>query len=123
LKENLEDAMEVMTARIVNVLIGLWLFASAFILPQGRGQVASTAICGLLMSLTAALTSYDHRFRYATEAVGLLVVVLAFAVHPLGSATFWHNGVMGISTIAAAYADRGPLAERYERDLFGRISA
>jgi hypothetical protein len=88
----LEDAM---TARIVNVLIGLWLFASAFILPQGRGQLASTAICGLLVTLTAALTSYEHRFRYVTEALGLLVVVLAFAVHPLGSATFWHNGIMG----------------------------
>jgi hypothetical protein len=116
----LEDAM---TARIVNVLIGLWLFASAFILPQGRGQLASTAICGLLVTLTAALTSYEHRFRYVTEALGLLVVVLAFAVHPLGSATFWHNGIMGISAMAAAFADRGPLAERYERDLFGRMSA
>jgi hypothetical protein len=115
--------MDVMTARIVNVLIGLWLFASAFILPQGRGQLTTTAICGLLIALSAALTSYDHRLRYLTEALGLAVVVLAFAVHPLGSATFWHNGVMGISTIAAAFADRGPLAERYERDLFGRISA
>ena len=116
----MEDAM---TARIVNVLIGLWLFASAFILPQGRGQLASTAICGLLVTLTAVLTSYDHRFRYVTEALGLFVVVLAFAVHPLGSATFWHNGIMGISTIAAAFADQGPLAERYGRDLFGRMSA
>jgi len=115
--------MDVMTARIVNVLIGLWLFASAFILPQGRGQVATTAICGLLVALSAALTSYDHRFRYVTEVLGLAVVVLAFAVHPLGSATFWHNGIMGISTMAAAFADRGPLAEHYERDLFGRISA
>jgi hypothetical protein len=25
--------------------------------------------------------------------------------------------------MAAAFADRGPLAERYERDLFGRMSA
>jgi len=26
--------------------------------------------------------------------------VLAFAVNPLGSATFWHNGIMGISIAA-----------------------
>ena len=82
-----------------------------------RLRRCSPSRCGLSVTLTAALTSYDHRFRYVTEALGLLVVVLAFAVHPLGSATFWHNGIMGISTVAAAFADRGPLAERYERDL------
>ena len=112
-----------MTARIFNILMGLWLFASAFVLPQGHGQVASTAICGALTVLFAALTSYNVRSRYLTEAVGVLVVVLAFAAHPLGSATFWHNGVMGISIAVAAWADRGPLADLYERDLYGRISA
>jgi hypothetical protein len=108
--------------RIFNILMGVWLFASAFILPQGHGQVASTAVCGVLTTLFAALTSYDGRSRYLTEAVGALVVVLAFAVHPLGSATFWHNGVMGISIAVAAWADRGPLIERYGRDLFGRVT-
>src|SRR5262245_48093666 len=110
-----------MTTRIFNILMGLWLFVSAFVLPQGRGQVASTAICGALTVLFAALTSYDLRSRYATLAVGVLVVVLAFTVHPLGSATFWHNGVMGISIAVAAWAGDG-LADRYERDLYGRVS-
>jgi len=113
-----------MTARIFNVLMGLWLFASAFVLPQGRAQAAVTAVCGALTALFAALTSYDPRSRYATAAVGALVVALAFAVHPLGSAVFWHNGIMGISIAAAAWADQGPLAERYTRDLYGhRVSA
>ena len=102
-----------MTARIFNILMGLWLFASAFVLPQGRGQVASTAICGALAVAFTALTSYDRRSRYLTAAVGALVVVLAFAAHPRGSATFWHNGI-------AAWADQ-PLADRYERDLYGRV--
>ncbi len=112
-----------MTTRIFNILMGVWLFVSAFVMPQGRGQIASTAICGALTTLLAVLTTYDPRSRYLTEAVGALVVVLALTVHPVGSATFWHNGVMGISIAVAAWADRGPLAERYERDLFGRISA
>jgi hypothetical protein len=112
-----EDAM---TTRIFNILMGLWLFASAFILPQGRAQLASTAICGALTAVFAALTSYDRRARYLAEAVGVLVVVLAFAGHPLGSATFWHNGIMGISIAVAAWADRGPLVDRYGLDLFGR---
>ena len=112
-----------MTIRIFNVLMGLWLFASAFVLPQGRGAFTSTAICGLLTSLSASLTSYDRRLRYLTEAVGALVVLLAFAVHPLGGATFWHNGIMGISIAVAAWADRAPLSERFGRDLYGRVSA
>jgi hypothetical protein len=115
-----EDAM---TARIFNILIGVWLFVSAFVLPQGHGQVASTAICGALTTVFAALTSYDRRSRYLTAAVGALVVVLALAAHPLGSAAFWHNGVMGISIAVAAWADQGPLSDLYERDLFGRVSA
>jgi hypothetical protein len=120
LGETLEDSM---TTRIFNILMGMWLFVSAFVLPQGRGQVASTAICGALTTLFATLTSYDSRSRYLTGAVGALVVVLAFVAHPLGSATFWHNGVMGISIIAGAWADRGSLADLYERDLYGRVSA
>ena len=109
-----------MTTRIFNILMGLWLFASAFVLPQGRGQLASTAICGALAVVFTALTSYDRRSRYLTAAVGALVVVLAFAAHPLGSATFWHNGIVGISIAVAAWADQ-PLADHYERDLYGRV--
>jgi hypothetical protein len=112
-----------MTARIFNILMGLWLFASAFVLPQGSAQVATTAICGALTAVFAALTSYNGRSRYVTAAIGALVVVLALALHPLGSATFLHNGVIGISIAAAAWADRGQLADLYERDLYGRISA
>jgi hypothetical protein len=109
-----------MTARLFNILMGMWLFVSAFVLPQGRGQVASTAVLGVLTTLFAVLTSYDQRSRYLTEIIGALVVVLAFAAHPLGSAAFWHNGVMGISIAVAAWTDRGPMDERYEHDLFGR---
>ena len=112
-----------MTARIFNILMGVWLFASAFILPQGRVQFASTALCGALAALFAAMTNYDLRSRYASMAVGALVVVLALAVQPMGSATFWHNGIMGISIAVAAWADRAPLSERLGRDLYGRVSA
>jgi hypothetical protein len=112
-----------MPARIFNVLMGVWLFASAFILPQGRVQFASTAMCGVLAALFAVFTNYDLRARYVSAAIGALVVVLALAIHPLGSATFWHNGVMGISIAAGAYADRAPLAERYPRELYGRLRA
>jgi hypothetical protein len=115
-----EDAM---TARIFNILMGVWLFVSAFVWPHSGAQFAATAICGALTVLFAALTSYDLRSRYLTAAVGALVVVLAFALYPLGSATFWHNGIVGISIAVAGLADRGRLADRYERDLYGRVSA
>jgi hypothetical protein len=55
-------------------------------------------------------------------AVGVVVVLLAFALHPLGSATFLHNGIIGISIALAARLDRGALADNYERELYGRVS-
>ena len=109
-----------MTTRIFNILMGVWLFASAFVLPQSRVQLASTALCGALTALFAVFTNYDLRSRYVSAAIGLLTVVLAFAVHPMGSATFLHNGVMGISIAVGAWADQAPLAERYPRELYGR---
>jgi len=109
-----------MTARIFNILMGVWLFASAFVLPQGRVAFVSTAVCGALAALFAAFTNYDLRSRYVSAAIGLLTVVLAFAVHPMGSATFLHNGVMGIAIAVGAWADQAPLAERYPRELYGR---
>ena len=110
-----------MTARIFNLLMGVWLFVSAFIFSQGRVSFASTALCGALAALFAVFTNYDLRSRYVTAAIGALVVVLAFTVQPLGSAAFWHNGVMGISIAVGAWADRAPLAERYPRELYGSV--
>ncbi|SRR6266496_162356 len=112
-----------MTARIFNVLAGIWLFVSAFALPHGPGQLGYTAICGALTVLFAMLTTHYAWARYITISVGVLLFVLAFAASPWGSATFWNNASVGVAVVIAAFMNGGPEAARRERDVYGRIRA
>ena len=71
-----------MTARIFNVLIGTWLFLSAFGWPHRPAQGMTALICGALTLLTALASIFYPRVRYltATIAVVLFVASLATAV-------------------------------------------
>jgi len=110
-----------LTSRIFNVLAGIWLFASAFAWPHGKGQLGYTAICGALTVLSAILTTTYAWARYVTIAVGVVLFVLAFAASPLGSSTFWNNAIVGVAVVIAAFMNGGPEAVRRERDIYGRI--
>lgn len=110
-----------MTPRIFNVLAGIWLFVSAFAWPHDPGQLGYTVTCALATVVFAVLTSYFGWARYLTASTGVVIFVLAFALSPWGSATFWHNAVVGIAIMIAALMNGGREAARRERDFYGRI--
>jgi hypothetical protein len=112
-----------MTAQIFSVLIGVWLFLSAFAWPHGGAQFAYTAGGGVLTVAFALLSTRLYRARYATAVVGALVYVLAFFVSERGGPTFWNNAIVGIAIVVAALLSGGPEAIRLERDMYGRIRA
>lgn len=101
-----------MTARIVNVLIGTWLFLSAFGWPHSPAQGMTALVCGALTLLTALLSIYYPRVRYLTALIAVVLFVGSLATAGRYDRTFWHNAVVAIAIFVVALFDRGTLRER-----------
>ena len=112
-----------MTARIFNVLIGTWLFLSAFGWPHSPAQGMTALICGALTLLSALASIYYPRVRYltATIAVVLFVSSLATAI-PRYDLTFWHNAVFAIVIFLIALFDDGRIGARRRYNVADQLS-
>jgi hypothetical protein len=101
-----------MSARIFNVLLGTWLFLSAFGWPHTPAQGMTALICGALTMLTALVSIFYPRVRYLTAIVAVVLFVGSLATAGRYDRTFWHNAVIAIGIFVVALADRGTLRER-----------
>ena len=95
-----------MSARIFNVLLGTWLFLSAFAWPHTPAQGMVTMVAGALTVLTALVSIYNARVRYLTALLAVLLFVASLVAGRMGQ-TFWHNAVCAIAIFIAALFDRG----------------
>jgi hypothetical protein len=110
-----------MTARIFNVLIGTWLFLSAFMWPHHSAQGFAALVCGALTVLFALLTIYLPSVRYLTAATAVVLFVASLGSAMRLDRTFWHNAVIAIAIFVAALLDPATVGLRRERELYGRI--
>ncbi len=79
-----------------NIVLGIWLFISAFIWPHTDASRMNTWICGLLVAALAVATMWIRPVRWLNAALGLWVVVGAVLI-PHGSAgTLWNNLIVGL---------------------------
>jgi polyferredoxin len=100
-----------MSARIFNVLLGTWLFLSAFAWAHTPAQGLITLAGGALTLLTALVSIYYPRVRYLTALLAVLLFVASLATAGM-SQTFWHNAVCAIAIFIAAMFDRGTVGLR-----------
>jgi len=97
-----------MPLRIFNVLVGTWLFLSAFAWPHSSIQGVTALVCGALTVLCALATIYAPRVRYLTALVALVLFVASVASASRLDRTVWHNGILAIAVFVAALVDRSP---------------
>jgi hypothetical protein len=106
-----------MGARVANVVVGLWLFASGFLWPHTQAQRLSAWIVGLV-AVTAALAGLSgHRWgRYVNVAAGGYLIVSSL-VPSIGRATFWNHmlvglllAMFGVAPSLAALRERRPVS-------------
>lgn len=110
-----------MTARIFTLLIGTWLFLSAFMWPHSSAQGFIALVCGGLTVFCALLAFYLPNVRYLIVAVAVVLFVSSVAMPSHWNRTFWHNAVIAIAIFIAALLDHGRAGVRHERELYGRI--
>jgi uncharacterized membrane protein len=80
----------------INLVLGVWLFISAFVWPHTMGQQTNTWILGVLIALASAWAMYAPNARYLDTifAVWLFVSTLVIARH--SPATMWNNLIVAI---------------------------
>jgi hypothetical protein len=114
-----------MTPRIINVLIGTWLFFSAFAWPHSTPQGMTALVCGAMTVLLSLATMYFSGIRYLTAVVAVMLFVTSLATADHLDRTFWHNSIMAIAIFVNALIDRGTAAVKRdterEREVYGRV--
>jgi hypothetical protein len=83
-------------ARIVNVLLGIWLFLSAFAWPHEFRQQAVTCILGVLAVVFAFIAIRISPVRFANTILAVLLFASAFALHHAAVTTVWNNAFVAV---------------------------
>jgi uncharacterized membrane protein len=83
--------------RGVNILLGVWLFISAFAWAHSRPQFTSTWVLGVICVAAAIIALSVSWFRYVNTALAILLFILAFALRPVSAGTTWNNALVAIA--------------------------
>jgi hypothetical protein len=102
-------------ARVVNIMLGLWLFASAFVWWHSFEQMTHTALVGVFVTLVALTAWRDSshardpqrnpdtkpdgagsRVHFLNAVLGLWLVASLLISRPASQLTLLHNGIMGV---------------------------
>jgi hypothetical protein len=84
------------TPRIVNIILGVWLFISAFTWMHTPAQLTNTWIVGVLSAAIAALALADSRLRYANTALAIWLFFSTLFLPAVAAATVWNNVIVAI---------------------------
>lgn len=84
--------------RAANVVIGLWLFISAFAWPHSSAQLLNTLLVGLVIAVVAFIGMRAAQLRFVNTAVSIWLFISAFALPTLMIGTTWNNALVAIAT-------------------------
>lgn len=86
-----------MAPRTLNVLLGIWLFISAFSWSHGSAQQTNTWILALLCVVFAVIAMRVAQVRYLNTALAVWLFISAFALPAQSHGTVWNNALVAIA--------------------------
>ena len=86
-----------MAARTLNVLLGIWLFISAFAWRHNTAEMTNTLVLGVLCAIIALIAMRMEQVRFVNTALGVWLFISAFALKPNSTATGWNNALVAIA--------------------------
>jgi hypothetical protein len=100
-------------ARIVSLVLGAWLFVSAFLWHHSPEQFTNTWIVGLVSVILTLIAMSVPAVRYLNSALMVWLFISAWALPSESGATIWNNTVVAIvlfivSLLGAAPAQLEP---------------
>lgn len=89
-------------ARGFTLLLGVWLFISAFIWPHTMAQMTNTWICGVLAVIFAAIAMRAPQVRYVNTILAIWIFISAFALPTISIGTVWNNVLVAIAIFVSS---------------------
>jgi hypothetical protein len=83
--------------RIVNVVLGVWLFISAFAWPHTQAQMTNTWIVGVLCVIFALVSMAIPWVRYFNTVLAIWLFISAWALPNETPGTVWNNVLVAIA--------------------------
>lgn len=103
-----------MSPRIFNVLMGIWLFISAFAWRHSPAEFWAALICGAVTIVLTLGTFYVPGLRYLVAVFALMLLVESVTAAASVRRTAWHDAIIAIAIFVAAMLSRGPARARRE---------
>ena len=91
-------------ARIVNIVLGVWLFISAFIWPHSYSQMTNTWILGVLCVLFALIAMRVPEARYLNTILAVWLFISVWALPSMMLGTQWNNALVAIAIFIVSLA-------------------
>ncbi len=108
------------SARYWNVVVGIWLFISAFIWPHSPAQQTNTWICGLLCVAFALWAAAAPPMRYLNTALAVWLFISVWALPTLNAGTVWNNIIVAIVMFVISLI---PSGRATRADVLGDVAA
>ena len=83
--------------RIINVILGVWLFISAFVWPHSMSQMTNTWILGVLCVIFALVAMAVPWVRYLNTLLAIWLFISAWALPSVSPGTIWNNVLVAIA--------------------------
>ena len=93
-----------MPARFVNIVVGAWLFISAFIWQHSGSEFTNTWICGVLAVVFAVIAMAQPMARWLNTLLAIWLVIGTLAFHWVSSGTLWNNLICAAVIFIASLA-------------------
>ncbi len=109
------EGMQASGARYLNVVLGVWLFISAFIWEHTAAERTNTWILGVLFVVFALVATRSPGARWVNTALSIWLFISVWALPHDNVGTMWNNALVAIVVFFASLVggrDESPLTER-----------
>ena len=94
-------------ARVLNVLLGLWLVVSAFVWSHSPASKMASVILGILCVAFALMAFVWPVARYLNTVLSIVLYILGFSLAPNENATVWNAFFVASFMFIASLAPPG----------------
>ncbi len=100
-------------ARGINLVLGIWLFVSAFLWNHGVAQRTNTWIMGVLFVVLAFIAMSVPTARFLNTILSVWLFISVWVLPHQSQATMWNNGVIAvlvfeITLMSGGQGEHGP---------------
>jgi hypothetical protein len=103
--------------RGINVILGIWLFISAFIWPHSAAQHLNTWLMGVLSVVFALVAMAAPPARYLNTILAIWLFISAWALPTVSVGTVWNNVLVAIAIFIVSLAPMATVFPRVHRHV------